>query len=71
MNSSKRTPGFWATVGVEYNVRHSGSDACWCARLPRRADLSGYGTTKPEALANLKSAYGWANRQPKQRLGVA
>ena len=55
-----------ATVGVEYERRQSGSNARWCARLPRRADLSGYGTTKPEALASLKTAYAWANWQPKQ-----
>ena len=69
MGISKRTPGFWATVGVQYERRPSGSSACWCAQLPGRADLTGYGTTKPQALASLKTAYAWANEQPKQRSG--
>ena len=61
MGNSNRTPGFWAEVGVQYDVEHVGSFRHWRAQLPGCTDIVGRGRTKPQALADLKSSHARAS----------
>jgi hypothetical protein len=57
MGNSNRTPGFWAVAGVVYDVDQLGSFKHSRARLPGRTEIAGRGRTKPQGLADLKSAH--------------
>jgi len=66
MGSRKRTAGFWATVGVEYESQPTESGVRWSARLPGRTDIVVFGRTKSEALASLKTAYALERASSKE-----
>ena len=52
MCRSNRPNGFWATAGVLYDFDPLKG---WRAWLPESPHAPGYGRTKPQALADLKS----------------
>jgi len=67
MGNNHRRIGFWAEVGVQYDVERSGPFGHWRAQLPGCVDIIGRGRTKPQALADLKSSHAWAKLKTDRR----
>jgi hypothetical protein len=67
VGNGKRAPGFWSEIGVQYHVEHVGAFRHWRAQLPGCTDIVGRGRTKPQALAELKSAHARAQMQKDRR----
>ena len=63
MGNNSRHPGFWAEVGVQYDVEYFGPSKYWRARLPGNTAITAHGRTKTQALAGLKSAHAHAHRR--------
>lgn len=66
MEKHQRRPGFWAEVGIVYDVERVDAVDVWRARLPGRCDIEGRGRNKSVALSHLKSAYGRAASRDHQ-----
>ena len=64
MSGRNRPPGFWAEIGVVYEAEHFGPLKYWRAQVPGHTDIVGHGRTKPQALAELKSARARAPPDP-------
>ncbi len=64
MDGKKRPTGFWGAV--HYEAEHVGHVSLWRASIPGE-QIVGRGPTKPQALADLKSAHARARSLKSDR----